>query len=98
MKTFIDPEDINILCGISKADEKRTDEKKSQNQSYDDAQENSREKQSFWSRCISKVKSLWGKAKPIIIGLTSFFTVATACVKCASDFYRQCQSMRRGFA
>ena len=54
-------------------------------------------KQTVWSRFASKAKSVWKRVRPIISGLTTFFTTTTALFKSISGVMKQYKNMREAF-
>lgn len=94
--TFIDPEKIDILCGSFSSYDNNT--KESCYETDEDAKKESVSQESGWKKIASKVKKNWGKIKPVISGLITAFSVATALVKAVSKFCTQCKNMKEAFA
>lgn len=96
MKTFIDTGKIDILC--RNYGSKSVDEKRNSYTTYEEVHEEMKNQQSGWEKFKSRVKGIWEKAKPIISGLTTFLTVATAFLKALIKFGTQCKNMKANFA
>lgn len=90
MNTFINLEDINILCQTQKAIGTETDKDRLYGSRHEEekSQNKSNSRRNLWSRIKSGIKSFWSKAKPIITGITEvigtvtiFFNGITRCTK-----------------
>lgn len=92
MKLFLNPDKIDILCNKQETYIKNTKEV-----SYITC-EKAESKQSVWTKITSKVKGVWEKVKPVITGLTAFFTSATALLRAVNKFRTQCRNMKGVFA
>lgn len=92
MKTFIEPEKIDILCDNYRKSDTNTNENNSK------TFEKVEGKQSVWKKIASKAKGVWERAKPIISELTKFITTATAFLKVVTKFKVQCNNMKEAFA
>lgn len=96
MNTFIDLEKIDILCGNY-----RTNSINMNGNSYKTCQEEYKEvksQQTVWKKITSKVKAGWEIIKPVVSGLTTFFTVAAAFLRSVTKFGTQCKNLKAVFA
>ena len=96
MNTFIGPEKIDILCGSFSS--YGNDTKKNCYEADEDAKEEAENQESWWKKIASKAKKIWGKIEPVLSGLITAFSVATALVKAVSKFCTQCRNMKQAFA
>lgn len=96
MNTFIEPEKIKILCRNYGAND--INAKRNSYTTYEEVHEEVKNQQSGWEKFSSRVKAVWGKVKPIISGLTTFFTVTGALLKSVIKFVTQCKNMKEAFA
>lgn len=92
MKLFLNPDRIDILCNNQETYRKNTKEG-----SYITC-EKAESKQSVWTKITSRVKGVWEKVKPVITGLTTFFTSATVLLRAVNKFRTQCRNMKGAFA
>ena len=97
MNTFIDSEKINILSRNYGTDSVNT--KDNNSTSYEEnAHKEVESQRSVWTKIASKVKTVWGRIKPAVSGLITFFTVATAFVKSVAKFGMQCKNLKAAFS
>lgn len=97
MNTYIDPEKINILgrnYGTDSANAKDNGSTPYKENAHKEAES----QQSFWTKITSKVKTVWGKIKPVVLGFTTVFTIATAFVKSVAKFGMQCKNLKAAFS
>lgn len=93
MNTFIDLEDINILCQSKKTIGAETDKDRLYGSRHEEeqSQNKSDSRRNLWSRIKSGIKSFWGKAKPIITGITEVMGTVTIVFKgitrCAQAYH-----------
>lgn len=97
MHTFIGFETISILGRNYRTDSVNT--KDNNSTPYEEnAHKEVESQQSVWTKIASKVKTVWGRIKPAVSGLTTFFTVATAFVKSVGKFGTQCKNLKAAFS
>jgi len=94
MKTFIEPEKINVLCDNYGRSNTNTNENNSKTKTSEKAES----KQSAWTKIKSKVKWIWEKVKPTISGLTMLLTSVTALLKAINKFRTQYKNAKEAFA
>lgn len=91
MKTFLDPNKINILC-----DNYGTNST-NKNENSSGTHERAESKQSAWTKFTSKVKGLWTKVEPIISGVTKLIVTVTGLLKAINKFGTLCKNMKKVF-
>lgn len=96
MNTFIEPEKIDILGRNYKSND--NNEKGNRHTTNEEGHEEMKNQQSGWKKFSSMVKKAWENVKPIITGLTMFFTVTGAFLKSVTKFGTQCKNMKEAFA
>ena len=96
MNTFIEPEKIDVMCNHYR--EGSISIKGEGYQKYEEDDEKVKNHQSGWKKFTSRVKGVWEKVKPIVLGLTTFFTAAGALLKSVTKFATQCKNMKEAFA
>lgn len=96
MNTFIDPEKIDVMCNNYREDSVNINGKGYQK--YEENNEKTKNQQSGWRKFTSRVKEIWEKVKPTVLGLTTFFTAAGALLKSVTKFVTQCKNMKEAFA
>lgn len=94
--TFINPEEIDILTHNYGTSSENT--KRNSYPMYGEVYEEVKNQQSGWKKFSSMVKKAWENVKPIITGLTMFFTVTGAFLKSVTKFGTQCKNMKEAFA
>lgn len=97
MNTFIGCETISILGRNYGTDSANTKDHGSTPYEVN-AHKEAESQQSFWTKIASKVKTVWGKIKPVVSGLTTFFTVTATFVKAVTKFGTQCKNLKEVFA
>ncbi|MBD5449741.1 MAG: hypothetical protein HDR28_06230 [Lachnospiraceae bacterium] len=98
MNYFIDSGIIDSLCSVSNENITPAREEIPNCDVCEEAQVETVSQQSVWTKISSKVKEIWGKIKPVVSGLTAFFTVATIFVKSVTKFGAQCKNLKAVFA
>lgn len=98
MNYFIDPEKIDLLCSVSNENNIQASGEIHNFDACEDAQEKTKSHQSVWTKISSKVKEISRKIKPVISGLITVFTVATAFLKSVTKFGTQCKNLKAVFA
>lgn len=94
--TFVNPDKIDILTrnyGTNSENAQRDDY-----QTRENTHKNTKNRQTFWTKIVSKVQVVWEKIKPVIRGLTIFFTVTASFVKAGTKFCTQCKNLKGVFA
>lgn len=98
MNCFIDPEKIDSLCSISNENIIQASGEIHNLDACEDAQEKAESHQSVWTKISSKAKEILRKIKPVVSGLITVFTVATAFLKSVTKFGTQCKNLKAVFA
>ena len=96
MNTFIDPEKIDVMCNNYREDSVNINGKGYQK--YEENNEKTKNQQSGWRKFTSRVKEIWEKVKPTVLGLTTFFTAAGALLKSVTKFVTLCKNIKESFA
>lgn len=97
MKTFIDLEDINVLCNAPKFDNANGEAKDGFNEQWQ-KQGKSESQYNESSTFMGKIKNNWGKAKRFILGVVDYLNTMSSLFKAITGCAKFFGKMKRVFA